>query len=120
MYLCFDRCKVATSAFDKFIRDIWVECCGHLSAFYIDEEIYHDNSDEQYEMNFYLKDVLNVNKKFEYEYDFGSTTYLTLEVVDIIQVPNEFSQVEVIARNNPEEGKLNNSPRDGVCGYIRK
>ena len=21
---------------DQFLRDIWVECCGHLSAFYID------------------------------------------------------------------------------------
>ncbi|MBE6091063.1 MAG: plasmid pRiA4b ORF-3 family protein [Clostridium beijerinckii] len=117
IYVSIDA-KLQLQHLDKFIRDIWVECCGHLSAFYIDEEIYHDNSDEQYEMNFYLKDVLNVNKKFEYEYDFGSTTYLTLEVVDIIQVPSEFSQVEVIARNNPEEGKLNNSPRDGVCGYI--
>ncbi|NOW04039.1 SEC-C metal-binding domain-containing protein [Clostridium beijerinckii] len=117
IYVSIDA-KLQLQHLDKFIRDIWVECCGHLSAFHIDEEIYHDNSDEQYEMNFYLKDVLNINKKFEYEYDFGSTTYLTLEVVDIIQVPSEFSQVEVIARNNPEEGKLNNSPRDGVCGYI--
>ncbi len=104
---------------DKFIRDIWVESYGHLSAFYIDKEVYHDNSDEQYEMNFHLKDVLNINKKFEYEYDFGSTTYLTLEVVDTIKVPSEFSQVEIIARNNPEEDKSNNnSPRDGVCGYV--
>lgn len=117
IYVSIDA-KLQLQHLDKFIRNIWVECCGHLSAFHIDEEIYHDNSDEQYEMNFYLKDVLNINKKFEYEYDFGSTTYLTLEVVDIIQVPSEFSQVEVIARNNPEEGKLNNSPRDGVCGYI--
>jgi Predicted metal-binding protein related to the C-terminal domain of SecA len=117
IYVSIDA-KLQLQHLDKFIRDIWVECCGHLSAFYIDEEIYHDNSDEQYEMNFYLKDLLNINKKFEYEYDFGSTTYLTLEVVDIIQVPNEFSQMEVIARNNPEEGKLNNSPRDGSCGYI--
>ncbi|CUU48031.1 SEC-C metal-binding domain-containing protein [Clostridium beijerinckii] len=117
IYVSIDA-KLQLQHLDKFIRDIWVECCGHLSAFHIDEEIYHDNSDEQYEMNFYLKDVLNINKKFEYEYDFGSTTYLTLEVVDIIQVPSEFSQVEVIARNNPEEGKFNNSPRDGVCGYI--
>lgn len=103
---------------DKFIRDIWVECCGHLSTFSIDKEMYHDNSDGQYEMNFYLKDVLSVNTKFEYQYDFGSTTHLILEVVDIIKVPSEFSQIEVIARNNPEEeNSYSNSPRDGVCGY---
>jgi len=90
---------------DRFIRDIWVECCGHLSAFYIDREIYNDNSDEQYEMNVYLKDVLDVNKKFEYQYDFGSTTHLILEVVDMIKVPKEFSQIEIIARNNEEKYK---------------
>ncbi len=104
---------------DKFIRDIWVECCGHLSAFNIDREMYHDNSDGQYEMNFYLKDILNVDKKFEYQYDFGSTTYLILEVVDMIKVPSEFSQIEIIARNNVEgDGCSSNSPRDGVCGYV--
>lgn len=90
---------------DKFIRDIWVECCGHLSAFYIDGESYNDNSDGQYEMNYYLKDVLSLNKKFEYQYDFGSTTELILEVIDIIKVPKEFTQIEIIARNNEEKSK---------------
>lgn len=103
---------------DKLIRDIWVECCGHLSTFYIDKEMYHDNSDGQYEMNFYLKDVLNVDKKFEYQYDFGSATNLILEVVDMITVPSKFSQIEIIARNNAEANGSSNSPRDGVCGYV--
>lgn len=82
---------------DKFIRDVWVECCDHLSAFFIDGEMYN-NTD--YEMNVKLKDVLSVNQKFEYQYDFGSTTYLKLEVIDLIEVPKEFTQIEIIARNN--------------------
>ena len=104
---------------DKFIRDIWVECCGHLSTFYIDREEYSHNSDGQYKMNFLLKDILSIDKKFQYKYDFDLTTHLILEVVDIIKVSEEFSQIEIIARNNEEilEQAYCNSPRDGVCGY---
>jgi hypothetical protein len=28
------------SRLDHFLRDIWLECCGHLSAFRIDQTIY--------------------------------------------------------------------------------
>ena len=132
---------------DQFIRDIWVECCGHLSGFRIRGKFYQDHS-----MNTRLNDILDIDEKFEYEYDFGSTTYLNLEVVDIIQVSSSFSQIEIIARNhdikhecetcgkeakffNYENDKWEcgncidenndmiseieycNSPRDGVCGY---
>lgn len=132
---------------DKFIRDIWVECCGHLSGFKIRGSFYQDHS-----MNTKLNNILNIDEKFEYEYDFGSTTHLILEVVDIIQVPSSFSQIEIIARNyeiNHEceicgaeakyfnygkdeweckncidkdddmisEFDYCNSPRDGVCCY---
>lgn len=132
---------------DQFIRDIWVECCGHLSSFKIKGKFYQDQS-----MNTKLNDILDIDEKFEYEYDFGSTTYLILEVVDIIQVPSRFSQIEIIARNhqikheceicgleakyfNYEKNEWEcekcidedadmifkfdycNSPRDGVCGY---
>ena len=132
---------------DQFIRDIWVECCGHLSGFKIRGKFYQDHS-----MNTKLNDILDSDEKFEYEYDFGSTTHLILEVVDIIQVPSSFSQIEIIARNHEikhecqicgveakyfnyekdewecescidkdddmiSEFDYCNSPRDGVCGY---
>lgn len=132
---------------DQFIRDIWVECCGHLSGFRIRGKFYQDHS-----MNTRLNDILDMDEKFEYEYDFGSTTHLFLEVVDIMQVYSSFSQIEIIARNNDidheceicgaeakyfnyekdewecencidenndmiSEFEYCNSPRDGVCGY---
>ena len=132
---------------DQFIRDIWVECCGHLSGFKIRDKFYQDN-----QMNTQLNDILNIDEKFEYEYDFGSTTCLVLDVVNIIEVPSSFSQIEIIARNheikhmceicgaeakyfNYEKDEWEcgncidedsdiimefdycNSPRDGVCGY---
>lgn len=102
---------------DKFIRDIWLECCEHhLSAFYIDKKEYSSNSDEQLKINIHLKDIINVNQKFEYKYDFDLTTSLVLEVVDLIKVSEDFKQIEIIARNNEEAGCFN-SPRDGICKY---
>lgn len=101
---------------DQFIRDVWVECCGHLSEFTIDGDNYHDNRDGNYEMNVRLNEVLYIGQKFEYVYDFGSSTYLTLEVIDEIDVSKKHSQIEIIARNN-EEGRPN-SPREGECGYV--
>jgi len=132
---------------DQFIRDIWVECCGHLSGFRIRGKFYQDNS-----LNNKIGDILNLDDKFEYEYDFGSTTDLILEVIDIRLVPISFSQIEIIARNHDikheceicgaeakyysyekEEWECEkcidedddmvsefdycNSPRDGVCAY---
>lgn len=91
---------------DGFIRDVWVECCGHLSCFKINGELYNSYEDdedfyeESYQMDIKLKDVLSVNQKFEYHYDFGSTTELILEVIDYIKVPKNFSQIEIVARNN--------------------
>ena len=82
---------------DRLIRDVWVESHGisHLSGFKISRKFYEDA-----EMNIKLSDILDVGKKFEYEYDFEKTTKLTLEVVDIIEVPIVFSQIEIIARNH--------------------
>lgn len=94
MYLSIDE-KLSLLNIDQFLRDVWLECCGHLSAFKIKGRIFQD-----YSMETKLNDVLTVNEKFEYEYDFGSTTELILEVVDIIEVPVSFSQIEIIARND--------------------
>lgn len=51
-------------------------------------------------MNVQLKEVLSIREKFEYEYDFGDTTYLILEVIDKIKVSKNHSQIEILARNN--------------------
>ena len=43
---------------DRFIRDVWVNCCDHLSCFIINKVIYNDNSNEMYEMSVRLNDIL--------------------------------------------------------------
>ena len=131
---------------DQFIRDIWVECCGHLSAFEIDGVSYEREPDD----------------------DFGSTTEIMVKVLDHYSAQKQNEKVVILSRNNPpqfacsicgnqkatwinafriydedlfwceecvnklEEGELEayendvcflpitNSPRMGVCDYDRK
>jgi len=63
---------------DHLIRDVWVECCGHLSAFSIGN--FYFNSDGEGEgMDVYIKDVLVPGDTCRYTYDFGTST--TLRVI---------------------------------------
>ncbi|MCB2288569.1 SEC-C domain-containing protein [Clostridium sp. CS001] len=89
---------------DSFLRDIWLECCGHLSSFIIDDVSYDSLIDEEYfeineTMDFKLSQVISVGDKFRYDYDFGSTTTLKLEVVEEYVTGENHSQIEILARN---------------------
>lgn len=89
---------------DGFLRRIWLECCGHLSVFRIEAKTYsvspmEDFNDEDMEAT--LDDVLSPGLKFSHEYDFGSTTYLKLEVVSMEQKQIGKRDIVVIARNEP-------------------
>ncbi len=68
---------------DQFLRDIWLECCGHLSAFSIKGDQYtvpYPDSDGK-SMKVQLSKVLSPELSFHHEYDFGSSTHLELKVV---------------------------------------
>ncbi|WP_225905656.1 plasmid pRiA4b ORF-3 family protein [Stygiolobus caldivivus] len=80
---------------DKFLRDIWVECCGHLSEFEIGgESVSPDGEADEITDNSFgddegvitakdkLSDILHKGLEFGYTYDFGISTELTLRVVD--------------------------------------
>ena len=69
---------------DYFLRKIWVECCGHLSAFTIEGERYaYQPLDELEEsgMDGQLSRVLQPGTTFTDEYDYGSTTEFRMKVV---------------------------------------
>ncbi len=101
------------SDLDAFLRDIWLECCGHLSSFTINYISYEDNIDEEYSGLFgeeaedmskiKLKDVLTVGSVFKHEYDFGSTTTLKLTVVEKYRGIATLDKITLLARNNMEE-----------------
>ena len=94
------------AALDRFLRDTWLECCGHLSMFSIGDKKYSptemgDFDDET--MDARLSEVLSPGMKFYHEYDFGSTTYLTLKVIAQEQRPIKGKAVQILARNEPPE-----------------
>lgn len=73
---------------DHYLREIWLECCGHLSAFKIGAASYASSPDP-WGMSHDRSMAVKVGKIFapdmalNYEYDFGSTTELTLKVLDV-------------------------------------
>ena len=77
---------------DKYLRDIWVECCGHMSAFQ------HKNM--KISMSNKLDDVCAPRLKFGYEYDFGTTTYLDVIVMKRYAVDAP-KNIILISRNEP-------------------
>lgn len=104
------------SKLDDFLRDIWVECCGHLSVFTIGGREYHNDVESAREfgektMNYPLSRVLSPGVKFDYEYDFGTTTELTLKVVEVYEGVDLWGEtVKLLAQNDPPD------IRCSVCG----
>lgn len=88
---------------DRFLRDTWLECCGHMSEFEIEGTRYTvepmDLDDES--MDVQLKDVLSPKMAFLHAYDFGSTTHLKLKVVSEDESDVTGKKVHVLARNEP-------------------
>jgi hypothetical protein len=95
---------VTLEALDDFLRRIWLECCGHMSAFEIKGKTYSiapmsDFDDES--MAASLDDVLGPGMKFYHDYDFGTTTHLALKVVSQEQKQIKGKSIRVLARNEP-------------------
>ena len=91
---------------DQFIRDIWVECCGHLSAFECNGIQYESTPDPYWDedsknMNYRLKDVVEVGDSISYAYDFGSTTELILNIHSCRDGEKKDNKIVILSRNNP-------------------
>ena len=81
---------------DQFLRDTWLECCGHLSAF-----SYQRN---ELGMGRKLKDVFGPGMELLHEYDFGTTTELLVKVLGEYEGPMEKNRlVEILSRNEAPE-----------------
>lgn len=105
----------------QFLRYLWLECCGHLSAFTIGGVRYAvqpiGELDERY-MDVELGVVLGDDAEFTHEYDFGATTELSLRVVERDDHHSGFGvtadygdvPVRLLARNEMPD------IRCGVCG----
>lgn len=79
---------------DGLLRAIWLECCGHMSAFYVGRAEPSKGSK--------IGAVLaSKGMKFRYEYDFGSTTPLNGEVIGVRDGSPGRRAVRLLARNEP-------------------
>jgi hypothetical protein len=119
--------KALMKNIDDFLRDIWLECCGHLSSFVNPKEksrgglwnffeaadLLEQGKTRQYEklmeeQNGEIPKSRKVNKvfykdlKLEYQYDFGSTTELLLTVVEVYPIKAD-ENVVLLSRNEPLE-----------------
>ena len=111
--------KAPLSELDDFLRDIWLECCGHMSAFKIGGNRYSVSPlEEERDMATPLSRVLDVGTKFSYEYDFGSTTELVLKVVGFWNQSEPKDAVELLARNDPPQiicERCKTQPATQIC-----
>lgn len=94
---------------DKFLRDIWLECCGHLSDFEINGVSYERYPDpdpfwgrEVQSMDCKLKSVFQEGMSVRYRYDFGSTTELVIEVRGYRIGYERKENLLILSRNNPK------------------
>lgn len=79
-------------AIDKFLRKIWCECCGHLSAFRLGREKIPKSSELS---------LFSTGDKLLYEYDFGSTTEIMITITEELLSPIQKEKARLIARNKP-------------------
>ncbi len=66
---------------DTFLRNIWLECCGHLSSFNIDGMNYDVVFEQEFggrSMNAKIGSLLSPGVTAEYVYDFGTSTNLSI------------------------------------------
>ena len=84
------KADVKLEALDRFLRQLWLECCGHLSVFRIGAVNYFSQGYDfgfsralgsfrgqpaEHSMSAKVGDTLPLSgEPVEYEYDFGSTT----------------------------------------------
>ncbi len=80
---------------DSLLRRVWLECCGHMSAFRrARTEISKRSS---------LASFQGKGLAFQYEYDFGSTTSLRGKVLGHREGSLGRNALRVLARNTPLE-----------------
>ena len=116
---------------DRFLRAVWLECCGHLSHFKIDDVVYSvmvpmpgerrrfEPEDEIEAAWRHLGKSVSAAipplTRFEYEFDYGTPTELALEHVavfgELVQMvsltqPWHGGKIVILAQNHPQQGCL--------------
>jgi len=80
------------SSLDSFLRKIWLECCGHMSAF-------RSNRGDVGKARKIAS--LSIGEKIMHEYDFGTTTETLITVMGETRRPKQREAARLLARNVP-------------------
>jgi len=94
---------------DTFLRKIWVECCDHMSDFH--HKNFKIRMSEKFDM------ILTPKLKFEYTYDYGSTTSFSLQVCGSYRISQK-ENVLLLSRNEPLKivcRSCNKKPATFIC-----
>lgn len=77
---------------DDFLRNIWLECCNHMSGF--------DGSHDEIDWSEKMETVFEKGFKTTYTYDYGTSTVLKITVAGehLLAVENE---IQLLSRNEP-------------------
>ncbi len=79
---------------DDFLRDIWLECCGHMSSFM------YSRMGREISMNKKITEIFEPGVTLEYMYDFGDTTELTVKNIEIYTGSIEGNKkIQIVSRN---------------------
>ncbi len=87
------RDSASLEQLDSLLREVWLECCGHMSAFRLGGTELSKRSP--------LGSLQRKGVAFQYEYDFGSTTALRGKVLGYREGSLGRNVLRVLARNTP-------------------
>ena len=94
---------------DSFLKDIWLECCGHLSAF--------GHKNFKIKMKDLVMDVFQPRIKIFHDYDFGTTTRVFLKANKQYQLGLK-EKIILLSRNEPLKimcSKCKKKPAVSLC-----
>lgn len=94
---------------DTFLRKLWLECCGHMSQFFVGRQIIG--------MHGRLVTSLRTGYEIDYDYDMGDTTQLRVKVLGAYQgLAPGGKAISILARNHPPEIPCDDcEKRPAVC-----
>lgn len=105
MYWMFATIPIDASLklLDAFLRERWLECCGHLSEFVIGgREIFSrtESGNPSQAMKNQIGKLLSPGATCEYVYDMGSSTELKIQVIEKIDACPQ-KKVMLLMQNEP-------------------
>jgi len=90
---------------DSFLREVWLECCGHLSDFMFKGEPRTFDFDDNSRMKRTIKEVLKKGQTGTHIYDFGSSTHLQLKSIERYSLSKKLPNITILSRNEDLDHK---------------